>query len=153
MSARRPQRARGTSLAVLRKTTKGDVAMTYILLIGEDRSRRSTLRHALEQAGHNVVEAESGLVGICLLLREPAELVLTEVLQPKHSGLDTLQEVRKAAPAVRIIALSGWRFGGRREAQAAAKALGAHYLMEKPFTNQKLRKAVSEVLIPVRPAV
>jgi DNA-binding NtrC family response regulator len=127
--------------------------MAYILLIGEDRSHHSTIRHVLEQVGHRVVEADSRAVGICLLQREPAELVLTEVLRPQNSGLDTLLEVRKAAPAVRIIALSGWRFGGRREARAAAKALGAHYLMEKPFTNQKVLRAVSEVLTPVGPTV
>jgi DNA-binding response OmpR family regulator len=127
--------------------------MASILVISEDRSRRNSIRHTLEQIGHRVVEADSGAVGICLLQREPAEVVLTEALQPRNSGLDTLLEVRKAAPAVRIIALSGWRFGGRREARAAAKALGAQCLVEHPFTTRTLLRAVREVLTQAGPTV
>jgi two-component system alkaline phosphatase synthesis response regulator PhoP len=127
--------------------------MASILVISNDRSRRNSIRHTLEHSGHRVVEADSGAVGICLLQREPAEVVLTEALQPRNSGLDTLLEVRKAAPAVRIIVLSGWRFGGRREARAVAKALGAQCLVEPPCATRTLLRAVREVLTPAGPAV
>jgi DNA-binding response OmpR family regulator len=126
--------------------------MASILIISEDWQRRTSIRYTLEQSGHGVVEADSGVVGICLLQQEPTEVVLAEALQPRHSGLDTLLEVRKAAPAVRIIALSGWRFGGQHKARAAAKALGVQYLVEPPLTRRTLLKAVSEVLTPVGPA-
>jgi DNA-binding response OmpR family regulator len=125
--------------------------MASILIISEDRWRRQSIRHTLEYSGHSVVEADSGVVGVCLLQREPAEVVLTEALQPRNSGLDALLEVRKAAPAACIIALSGWRFGGRHKARAAAKALGAQGLVEPPFTTRTLLKVVSEVLPPVGP--
>jgi DNA-binding response OmpR family regulator len=126
--------------------------MASILVISEDRWRRTSIRHTLEHSGHHVIEADSGVAGICLLQREPAEVVLTEALQPRNSGLDTLLEVRKAAPAARIIALSGWRFGGRLKARAAAKALGVQGLVESPCTTRTLLTAVSEVLASVGPA-
>jgi len=76
----------------------------------------------------------------------PADLVLTDIVMPDMEGLETIGELRRLNPAAKIIAMSGgghWEF---KDILLAAKRLGAHRTLAKPFKLHDLLDAVRAVL-------
>lgn len=116
--------------------------MAHILVIDDDDALREVVTMALEQKGHRVTAAENGKVGVARFMAEPADLVLTDVMMPEQEGVETIMQLRKTHPNLRIIAMSG---GGPRSAvylQICAR-LGARTLA-KPFTIADLDRAITE---------
>jgi len=104
----------------------------------------------LRQAGHSVVEACDGKVGMELFRQVNADLVITDMVMPEMEGFEVLAELRKRQPQIKIIAISG---GGRQRAAdnlRMASYLGAKVL-SKPFSNAALLAAVNELLPSAAP--
>jgi CheY-like chemotaxis protein len=119
-----------------------------ILLVEDDDAVREILRKALVAAGHEVDEASNGDVALAAYRRQAADLVITDLVMPEKDGLETIMELRRIDPAVRIVAMSG---GGRTLGPGqlyleSARALGARQILSKPFTVGALLKAVAEAL-------
>lgn len=120
--------------------------MAHILVIDDDDALREVVTMALEQKGHRVTAAENGKVGVARFMAAPADVVLTDVMMPEQEGVETIMQLRKSHPKLRIIAMSG---GGPRSAvylQICAR-LGARTLA-KPFTIADLDQAIAEVIAP-----
>ena len=66
---------------------------------------------------------------------------------PEKEGIETIMELRRDFPQVKVIAISG---GGQAMAGAAclqvAKRLGVRKTLAKPFSKQELPAAVQDVL-------
>jgi DNA-binding response OmpR family regulator len=72
--------------------------------------------------------------------------VITDLVMPDKEGLETIMELRRKHPAVKIIAMSG---GGRinaRDFLRVAKVLGADRTFTKPFLSQELIAAIDDLL-------
>lgn len=120
--------------------------MSLILVIDDEPLMRRTLRTALEQAGHDVLEASDGNDGLAKALAAGPDLVLTDIIMPNREGVETIGELRRAQPDLPIIAISG---GGRMGAGVLlelARGLGATRTMSKPIRNADLLQAVRECL-------
>lgn len=121
--------------------------MKRILVIDDHTALRQMLRRILEREGYEVVEAGDGKEGMELYRQVPADLIITDVVMPEKDGVEIIRELKRDFPDVRIIAISG---GSRTlDAQyclAAMKALGALYLLTKPFGRKELLEAVHELL-------
>jgi CheY-like chemotaxis protein len=121
--------------------------MRRILVIEDDAEVRSLYKRILEQAGHEVLEAPDGNVGIRLFKAHNPELIITDIIMPEKEGIETIMELRRDYPAVKIIAVSG---GGQAAAGsmclALAKRLGADRTLPKPFSRQDLLSVVADVL-------
>src|SRR5215831_7102565 len=99
--------------------------MARILVIDDEDPIRRLLRAALEQRGHQVVEARQGKEALDLHRSQPVELVITDILMPEKDGLEVIMALRREAPQLKVIAISG---GGRfrqTEALELAEPLGA----------------------------
>lgn len=120
--------------------------MAKILVIDDDPQVRHLLVLALNNAGHEAVSAENGAEGVRVYRVEPTDLVITDLIMPEKEGIETIVELRREFPGVRIIAISG---GGRQSGvdflPVAAK-LGAVRTLHKPFTIKELYETVAEVL-------
>lgn len=117
-----------------------------VLLIDDDDLVRKTLRRALEGADFEVVEAADGDEGIRSYEAEPFGVVVTDILMPGKEGIETILELRRMNPEVRIVAISGGdRVGGRHYLKMAGK-LGADRILPKPFRPKELLDAVRDVL-------
>ena len=117
-----------------------------ILVIEDDDQMRILLRQVMEWAGYEVVDAENGREGMQKQRRQPADLVITDLIMPEQEGLETIGLLRKEYPQTRIIAISG---GGRIGPEAylpAAQELGADRVFSKPFDVRELAGAVRELL-------
>lgn len=120
--------------------------MARILIIDDEESIRVLLRKILERAGHEVIEAVDGEKGTEFFYQTPADLIVTDILMPEKEGLQTIMDIRRDFPEVRIIAISG---GGTVEPETylkLAKKFGADRTIVKPFRASELLAMVAELL-------
>ncbi len=128
--------------------------MTHVLVIDDEAPVRALLRQILETEGFAVLEAADGDAGIKLVGTTPVQLLITDIFMPGKEGIETIVTMRKHFPQVKVLAISG---GGSRSFSnvlAAAKHLGAHEALAKPFTSEELLETVSTLLVkcPEHPA-
>lgn len=121
--------------------------MAKILVIDDVEAIRHAMSIVLEKEGHEVVHAEDGLEGIRRLRETSVDLLITDVLMPGADGIEVIKEVRKTAPGLKVIAMSG---GGNRLPAGfslkMAQAFGAKAVLYKPFENAELVEMVRSVL-------
>ncbi len=120
--------------------------MARIIVIDDQAAVRGAVRRALETAGHEVLEAGDGDVGLRLLAEHGADLVITDIFMPGQDGIVTVQRIRREFPAVKIIAMSGGDSTGRMDLRQDAVMLGAAKSLAKPFELAELLAAVRAVL-------
>ena len=119
--------------------------MTKILVIDDDADVLEMLREMLEREGYEVVAAGDGEEGVKYYRESPTDLIITDIIMPGKEGIETMLDLRKEFPALKVIAISG---GGRINAQdhlKMAKYLGAQYTFSKPFKRQALLEAVRDL--------
>ena len=61
--------------------------MSRILIIDDEPVLRLTLRYFLEQAGHEIWDAENGRVGVEICRSAHPDLVVTDIMMPEQEGV------------------------------------------------------------------
>lgn len=117
--------------------------MAEILVIDDDPQMRRLLTRILTGAGHTVREAANGKAGIESFRQAQPALVITDIVMPDVEGIELIRELRREAPTIPILAISGSRYPVYLR---AATILGATAKLEKPFEKDKLLQAVAELL-------
>lgn len=120
--------------------------MSRILLIEDDDLLRNTLRRTLVRAGYDVDDVPNGKAGLETYRRLRSDLVITDIVMPDKEGLETISELRRLAPDVKIIAVSGGGTGRADDYLGMARRLGATRTLAKPFSNDEILAVVAEVL-------
>ncbi|HTL66593.1 MAG TPA: response regulator [Lacunisphaera sp.] len=120
--------------------------MAHILVIDDDALLREVLRLGLERFGHQVSEARDGRSGLAVQQARPVDLVITDILMPGMEGLETILELRRHYPQVKIIAISGGGLGRAGDYLTMAAKFGAHRVVSKPFSMTRLAELVTELL-------
>ena len=120
--------------------------MVRILVIDDEDLVRDTISRILRTGGHEVAEASDGRKGLALFSKNPADLVITDILMPEMEGIQTIGEFRKIAPRVKIIAISGGGRVGNKDYLTLARELGADAILSKPFRARELLAAVDSVI-------
>lgn len=120
--------------------------MARIVVIEDEPVVRQNARSILERAGHEVLEADEGEVGLKLLAERGADLVITDIFMPGQDGIVTLCRMRLEFPTVKVIAISGGDATGRLDLRRDAELLGAARSLQKPFSPADLLRAVHDVL-------
>lgn len=123
------------------------VKMNSILVIDDDVDVRQCVREILEHTGYSVLEAENGSVGLGLFRRNNVDLVIVDLFMPEKEGIETIIELRKEFPDLKIIAISGGIPGyGPDNFLNIAQKLGANSSLDKPFNMEQLLAAVKKLL-------
>ncbi len=120
--------------------------MRRILVIDDDWQMREMMHQALVRAGYEVVDAANGKIGMTLHRQEPVDLVITDLIMPEKEGIETIRELRRDFPGLKIIAISG---GGRASADgylSVAKTIGADRTLSKPFDLKQILDTVKDLL-------
>ncbi len=120
--------------------------MGRIMVVEDDKAVRELLREILKRAGHEVIAAGNGKEAIALYQDTPADLIITNILMPEKEGLETIQEMRRDDPDIKIIAISGGGQIGPADYLEIARRFGAMRTFSKPFDRKELLAAVDELL-------
>ena len=120
-------------------------AARTVLVADDDEDLRSLVAETLRAEGYQVVEAHDGaelldhLRGSLDGSRTRPDVVVTDVLMPKLSGLGVLDALRRAQWNVPVILMTVL---GDGSVDTLAKRLGAVCVLRKPLDIDDLRTAV-----------
>jgi DNA-binding response OmpR family regulator len=123
--------------------------MATILVIDDDAAMRRVLKRMLS-GDHDIVEADDGSAGLARFIEHRPQLVITDILMPKKEGIETIREIRRLAPKVKILAMSGGGIGTPHYLEMAGK-LGADVTLMKPVSAADLHATVSALLADASP--
>jgi CheY-like chemotaxis protein len=124
--------------------------MAAIFLVDDDAVFRRAAALVLQQDGHKVHEAANGLEALQQLAEIEVDLVMTDLIMPEKEGIETIQDLRRLHPAVKIIAMSGGGSINTNLYLQIAGHLGADLVLLKPFTKDELLQAIQSVLAGVK---
>lgn len=125
---------------------EGVYAMATILIIDDDPQVCDLLKQVLEDEGYSVVTAANGQEGLNLHRANPADLIVLDILMPEKEGLETILDLRREFPEVKIIAMSGGNERAKLNLLDLARRLGARHALHKPFQLQDFTAMVQQAL-------
>ena len=122
--------------------------MSRILVIEDDDRIRASMRLALEDEGHVVVEAETGMRGLGLFGSDGADVVLVDVMLPDIDGFECCRQLRRTSDVPIIIVTAR---ADTHEVVAGLEA-GADDYVTKPFVMKELAARIRALRRRTRPA-
>jgi DNA-binding NtrC family response regulator len=114
-----------------------------ILVVDDDESLRWVTQAQLQQSGYDVAAAASGEDALEWILRDPPDLVVTDLMMPRMTGLELLRRIRADYPEIVIILVTAY---GTVETAVEAMKAGAYDYITKPVNMDELRLVVSRGL-------
>jgi len=116
-----------------------------ILVIEDDRAVQKYICKILTADGYEVICADDGLEGMQKIsIHLDIAIVVTDLIMPGKEGIETIMEIKKLRPSVKILAISG---GGRMPPGLylrCAEALGADASLQKPFAPTDFLDVISD---------
>ena len=120
--------------------------MPDILIIDDEELIRESLSTLFVREGYRVEVAVDGADGLRKFAANPARVVVTDIVMPDKEGIETIRELRRAYPDVRILAISGGGRTGGVQFLDLARKLGADAALAKPFTRAQITGLVRDFL-------
>ena len=115
---------------------------TRILTVEDDERIRTAVRLALEDEGWEVEETSSGEEALAAFTREPADVVLIDIMLPGVDGFEVCRSIRRssAVPIVMVTARAD-----THDVVAGLEA-GADDYLTKPFAPKELSARIRALL-------
>jgi DNA-binding NtrC family response regulator len=113
-----------------------------ILIIEDDEEMRALLRDVIEEEGYQTDSVNNGSEAYRKLVKEPFDLIITDVRMPGLTGLDILPGMKKLQPEAPVIVITAF---GSEEIQRKAFEKGARAYLEKPIHFQNLRTLIHDL--------
>ena len=115
---------------------------TRVLVVDDEPALRKSIERILGARGFQVSVAEDGVAALEALERAQPDVILTDILMPRMTGLDLLKKAKERWPAVEVVLMTA--FADVDTAVAAGKA-GAYDFLTKPFpSNDAIALAVEK---------
>ena len=124
--------------------------MRRILVVDDDLHTRLAIRTWLQRCGFRVAIADGGPNGLAALDEATFDLMIVDVFMPNMRGFESIRVFHDQAPAVPLIAISGYAFSAPETDDPAcfrmALSLGAMWCLRKPFRPATLLGVIDECL-------
>lgn len=116
-----------------------------IILLAEDEDQvREAGSEILKSLGYRVLVAVNGQEAVQVYRSaERVDLVLTDLVMPEMGGKELAQELRKIAPRVKVLAITGYTLA---EEVKELKQAGILDVIHKPFEVKALAEVVRQTL-------
>jgi DNA-binding NtrC family response regulator len=115
----------------------------HLLLVDDDPNTLASLSRAFRLAGHEATVCDNANRALELLRTENFDVILSDVVMPGKSGLELLEDLKKAGVKTPIVLISGQ---ANIEMAVRATKLGALDFLEKPLSTDKLLLTVENAL-------
>lgn len=118
-----------------------------ILVIEDDDASRQLVTYLLEAAGHRVLAAENGAVGLRIALAESPDIILCDLQMPVMNGYEVARSLRTSMlwRVVPLVAVTAFSMPGDRE---KALDVGFNDHLSKPITPETFVQQVEAFLGP-----
>lgn len=117
--------------------------MPSILVVDDEKSIRVTISEFLKRDGYEVLTAENAEAALAMLDARGFDLVLTDIVMPRFSGVALLKEIHDRQSNVQVIMMTG-----EPTVETAVEAVrsGARDYLAKPIARGELLKAVHQAV-------
>jgi len=120
--------------------------MLKLIVIDDDDDVREIIKTFLKDRGFEIFLSENGEEGLAFQKEINADLVITDIVMPKKEGIQTILELRRDYPNLKIIAISGGGFHSANDNLEIAQNFGANAILPKPFKQNELIEIVDKVI-------
>ncbi len=120
--------------------------MARVLVIDDELDVLLLCRVNLEHAGHDVLEAHDGELGLELARTERPDAIVLDVMLPRRDGFDVLADLVSEHPDTPVLLLTAKTLW---EDQIRGWRAGAADYITKPFSPANLTEAVERALTEV----
>jgi len=115
----------------------------HLLIVDDDPNTLASLSRAFRLAGHEATVCDNAARAVELIRTESFDAILSDVVMPGRSGLELLEDLKKAGVKTPIVLISGQ---ANIEMAVKATKLGALDFLEKPLSTEKLLVTVENAL-------
>jgi len=115
----------------------------HLLIVDDDPNTLASLSRAFRLAGHEATVCDNAARAVELLRSESFDVILSDVVMPGRSGLELLEDLKKAGVKTPVVLISGQ---ANIEMAVKATKLGALDFLEKPLSTDKLLVTVENAL-------
>lgn len=126
--------------------------MARIVVIDDDVVTLTTVAAMLRKLGHEVVAANNVAEGIRAFEKHGADVVMTDIFMPYVDGLEALKSLKRMAPRVKVVCMSGGPVSfadpeaARDSILNVAKVWGADASIVKPIELDRLDTLLNDIL-------
>ncbi|MCZ7682704.1 MAG: AAA family ATPase [Sandaracinaceae bacterium] len=113
-----------------------------ILVVDDEALVRRNIERALSDRGYTVLGAGEPEEALALARSAQIDLLISDVIMPRMSGLELAQAVRQASPATKLLFISGYTDGQLPELVKRDRVP----LLVKPFGSEEIGEAVRDLL-------
>jgi len=117
--------------------------MAKILALDDVLDAVNLIKRILQRKGHEVITFTEEEEALNYARSNEVDLAILDIKLKKISGVDVLEELKKIAPAMRVIMLTGYP---TIETARESLKLGASEYCVKPIDKDELEEKVAEVL-------
>ena len=113
--------------------------MAKVLIVDDEKSIRNTVSEFLRMDGYEVRTAEDADAAMALLSEQPFDVVITDIVLPRVSGVTLLQRIKARASDIQVIMMTG-----EPTVDTAVEAVraGASDYLSKPVGKRELLAVV-----------
>jgi len=113
------------------------------LVIDDEQIVLDSVSQLLTDENYEVDVSLSGREGLDWAIERKYDVVLTDIRMPDIGGMRVLRDIKRAKPSLPVVIITGY---ATVKSSVQAMKLGAADYIEKPFTPDKLIKAVASAL-------
>lgn len=106
-----------------------------ILVADDEEIIQELFTAVLSRKGHKITTVANGADAVEYVKKNKYDLIFLDIRMPKMDGFQAFKKIRKIAPDIKIIMMSGYTTDNIMD---KAVALGAVEKLKKPFSNVNL---------------
>ncbi|MBW1802907.1 MAG: sigma-54-dependent Fis family transcriptional regulator [Deltaproteobacteria bacterium] len=117
--------------------------METILIVDDEKNYLVVLEALLSPEGYEIVTADNARNALRLIRESDLDLVITDMKMPGMSGMELLEESKKAKPDLPVIMMTAY---GTIEMAVEAMRKHSYDYITKPFRNEELKLTIKKAL-------
>jgi len=118
-----------------------------IMVVDDEEDIRESIKMLLEQLGHEVILAASGMECLDMLTSQRPDLIITDFFMPQMSGRETIEKIRETESYkdIKIIFLTVAEFQGV-DFEEEMKSLNISEYIQKPLDTDQFIEKINNIL-------
>ncbi|MCK5450637.1 MAG: response regulator [Candidatus Omnitrophica bacterium] len=111
-----------------------------ILVVDDDEKVVAKVKEYLEFLGWKVYASNDGETALDIIKKNTPGVVFLDIKMEGMDGVKVLKEIKRIDPSIKVIMISAY---GDKEAQINMRDFGCDAYLEKPLTNETIKKALT----------
>jgi len=117
--------------------------MSRVLIVDDSLLQRKVLSAIVKEEGHEAQTATNGKEGLDLLLTNPPDCAILDMLMPKMEGIEVLEILQTKGVAIPIAVMTA---DVQESMKTRCLELGAQHFLNKPVKPENVRSTLKSLL-------